>query len=101
MKLSPGQRIQWQDYRTGEWHNATVVRVDMFIGDMPSHKSHRYGFKEVEEYPFDGDRHARGTNERYRLALHVDFFADDPKYVWPWRTRVPDQIREKGKEDGD
>ena len=97
MKLQPGQRIQWQDYRDGSWNDATVVRVDIYLGDTPPRPGKlRVDFQEVD-YPFDESR-ARGTDERFRLALYVDFYADDPYYVWPWRRRAPDKIREPQEE---
>ena len=93
MTLEPGQRIQWQDWRDEQWHNATVVAVERYH-QRPIGLGH---YREIkpEMYPFPV-RKGRGTGEFYRLAIRVDFFADDPKYVWPWRSRGPDQIREVG-----
>lgn len=80
MKISPGQRIQWRDWRNGQWHNATVVAVEKFV---KNNYNSRYEKLLMDEYPFIPDSYY-GTGERYRIAIHVDFFADDPKYIWPF-----------------
>ena len=87
--LQPGDRIEFIDWRSpGRWVGATVVAVE--------HPHHRTGDWIEYTYPFD-PRHHQGQLDGPRLSVLADFYADDPKYLWPWRRREPDQIRASGR----
>jgi len=88
--LEPGQRIEFQDWRDGRWVGATVVRVERLVRTAADPAG---AFREVD-YPHRVTRVHRGDG--VRLAVHADFYADDPYYLWPGRARSPDLIREPG-----
>ena len=87
MRVSPGDRIEWQDWRDERWVGATVVRVERLVFA----KGDDIGEFEEVDYPVDLSHQIRGDGPR--LAVHADFYADDPYYLWPCRWKAPDLIR--------